>query len=66
MATSMTRRLKRMQEREANKLFKRIQKETMEEIMKQPLEQRKDLLALYEHMTEERKELLKAKEQDNG
>lgn len=63
MAGSQTRRLKRMRDREAQKLYKRIAKETMEQINKQPEEERQKLVDLYKLMMEE-KEKVKTEKQD--
>ena len=64
MASSPTRRLKRLKDKEAKKLFQRIQRETMAEIMKQPQEEREKLLLLYETINEQRKHNLENLEQN--
>jgi hypothetical protein len=62
MAGSQTRRLKRMRDREAQKLYQRITKETMEQINKQPEEERQKLLDLYKLMMEQKEEVKKEKQ----
>jgi len=54
MSTSPSRRLKRMQDRTAKKLYNKIAKETIQQIMKQPPKEREEMLALYQHMNEQK------------
>ena len=54
MSTSHSRRVKRMQDREAKKLYKKIEKETIQQIMKQPEKERKEMMTLYKQLNEER------------
>jgi len=63
MAASGIRRLKRHRQREANKLYQKISKETMDQINKQPEEERQKLLDLYKFMMEE-KEVVKTEKQN--
>ena len=64
MAASGQRRLKRYREREAKKLYQNITKETMDQINKQPEEERQKLLDLYKLMMEQKEEV--KKEKQNG
>lgn len=50
MASSPARRQKRFQQREANKLYERIRKETLEQIKRLPEEERENLKKMYEAM----------------
>jgi hypothetical protein len=54
MAASPIRRYKRQQDREAKKLFNKISQQTLDQINKQPKEERDKLLLLYKHMLEEK------------
>jgi hypothetical protein len=63
MSASGFRRLKRHREREAKKLFEKITKQTMDQINKQPEEERQKLLDLYKLMMEE-KEAVKTEKQN--
>ena len=69
MSTSPSRRFQRMQDRTAKKLYNKIAKQTMEQIMKQPPKEREEMLALYKQMNgqkqvQETPEQFHAKEMD--
>ena len=54
MSTSPSRRLKRMQDRTAKKLYNKIAKETIQQIMKQPQKEREEMMMLYKHLNEQK------------
>jgi hypothetical protein len=56
MSTSLNRRLKRMQERDAKKLYDKISKQTIEQINRQSPEEREKLLLLYNEMLRQKEE----------
>lgn len=62
MGASLTRRYRRMEERNAKKLYDKITKETLEQIKKMPEKDRNNMLELHKLMMEEREQILKNKE----
>jgi hypothetical protein len=59
---SDARRYRRQQERNAKKLFNKIQQETLNKINSESPEERERLLLLYKHMLEEKETQRKEKE----
>lgn len=59
---SLTRRYRRLEERNAKKLYDKITRETMEQIKKMPKEEQENMLKLHKAMVEERERILKDKE----
>lgn len=59
---SDARRYRRQQDRNAKKLFKKIQQDTLDRINKESPEERERLLLLYKHMLEEKETQRKEKE----
>jgi hypothetical protein len=59
---SDARRYRRLQERNAKKLFNKIQQETLNKINSESPEERERLLLLYKHMLEEKETQRKEKE----
>lgn len=62
MGASLTRRWNRAQARQAKKVFDRISQQTLDQINRQPPEERDKLLLLYKHMLEQKNEERKKKE----
>jgi hypothetical protein len=59
---SDARRYRRLQDRNAKKLFNKIQQETLNKINNESPEERERLLLLYKHMLEEKETQRKEKE----
>ena len=59
---SEARRYRRLQDRNAKKLFSKIQQETLNKINNESPEEREKLLLLYKHMLEEKENQRKEKE----
>jgi hypothetical protein len=62
MGASLTRRWNRAQARQAKKVFNRISQQTLDQINRQPPEERDKLLLLYKKMLEQKDEQRKKKE----
>jgi hypothetical protein len=62
MGASLNRRYRRMEERNAKKLYDKITKETMAQIKLMPKEDQEKMLELHKAMVKEREQILKDKQ----
>ena len=66
MAASPSRRLKRYRERQAKKIFNKINQDTLDRINQHSPEERDNLLKLYQLMLEEKENKRKEIQEQNG